>query len=442
MISFGSPTITVEARRRGSTPVSCRVAAVLGGFAFAVALLLRSEASDAQIKPQVPQGDTIATRPRPDYDALGLRAGSFLVLPRLSLQETYNSNIFATPANEQADAISTVLPSIDLRSDWNNHAVNLHADARAAKYLDNGSEDFVDRTFAIDGRLDVQRDARVFGAASYQVLHEPRSSPDNVAAADAPIEYALYGVRGGGERTFNRLGFRLDATADRYRYQDGQTSAGAPIDQSGRNRDQYDVRLRSAYELMPLRSVYLLTGYNRRSYEQSRDSNGFDRNSSGVTIGPGLRYDISGILLVDLFVGWRRQDIADPRLGTVNAAVAEARIAWNVTRLTTISGSLLRDLNETTVPNASSYIATRVELRADHELLRNLLLDARLGYEQDAFQGIERTDNYYIAGLGAKYLVNCVFSVSGGYGYRERDSDAAGTDFTEHTVSLRLNTQF
>lgn len=420
--------------------------AATGGLAMAVVLLggapLGGAPSHAQIKPQAPQGDTIATRPRPDYDAVGVRAGSFLVLPRLSLQETYNSNIFAAPTNERADLVTTMLPSIDLRSDWNNHAVNLHADARAAKYLDNGGEDFVDRTFAIDGRLDIRRDARVFGAASYQVLHEARSSPDNVAAADAPIEYALYGVRGGGEKTFNRLGFRLDAAADRYRYQDGQTQAGVPIDQSGRDRDQYDVRLRSSYELMPRRSVYLLTGYNRRAYDRARDSSGFDRDSTGVTVGPGLRYDINGIVLVDLFAGWRRQDIADPRLGTVTAAVAEARVAWNVTRLTTITGSLLRDLSETTVANASSYIATKAELRADHELLRNLLLDARLGYEQDSFEGIDRTDNYYIAGLGAKYLVNRVFSVSGGYGYRERSSDASNTDFTEHAVSIRLNTQF
>ena len=120
-----------------------RLTAATSGLALAVALL-GGAAAHGQIKPQAPLGDTIATRPRPDYDAMGVRAGSFLMLPRLSLQETYNSNIFATPTNERADLVTTMLPSIDVRSDWNNHAVNLHADARAAKYLDNGGEDFVD----------------------------------------------------------------------------------------------------------------------------------------------------------------------------------------------------------------------------------------------------------------------------------------------------------
>lgn len=418
-----------------------RTAAALRGAAIAVALFGDGPAQ-AQLMPPNPQGETIATRPRPDYDAVGVRAGSFLVLPRVSLQETYNSNIFATPANERADLITTVAPSIDLRSDWNNHAVNFHADAAAAKYLDNGGEDFVDRGFSIDGRLDVRHDARLFGAAGYRVLHEARSSPDNVAAADAPIEYSVYGVRGGGEKTFNRFGFRLDGSAERYSYQDGQTALGMPIDQSGRDRNQYDVRLRSSYEFMPTRSIYLLTGYNRRAYERALDNSGFDRDSHGVTVGPGLRYDLGGLVLVDLFAGWRRQDIADARLGSVNAAVAAARVSWNVTRLTTVTGSVLRDLNETTVANASSYIATRAELRVDHELLRNLVLDARLGVEQDDFSGIERIDTYHLAGVGAKYLVNRLFSVSGGYGYRERSSDALGSDFVEHTMSVRLNTQF
>ncbi len=418
-----------------------RRAVALRGIAL-IAALLSSAAAPAQIKSQAPQGDTIATRSRPDYDAAGLRAGSFLVLPKLSVQESYNSNIFATPTDERADLVTTFLPSIGVRSDWNNHAINFYADVAAAKYVDNGGEDFVDRGVAMDGRLDIRRDARIFGAASYRVLHEPRSSPDNVTAADAPFEYTLYGVRGGGEKTFNRFGLRLDGVAERYSYQDAQSQMGAPIDQSGRDRNQYDVRLRSSYELMPLRSVYLVTGYNRRAYERGSDNSGFDRDSHGVTVGPGLRYDINGILLVDLFAGWRRQEFSDRRLKTVDAAVAEARLAWNVTRLTTISAGLLRDLSETTIANASSYIATRLELRADHELRRNVLVDARLAYEQDSFEGIERTDNYYAAGIGAKYLVSRILSVSGGYGFRERNSDAANTDFTEHSVSVRLNTQF
>jgi len=202
------------------------------------------------------------------------------------------------------------------------------------------------------------------------------------------------------------------------------------------------VRLRSAYELMPLRQVYLLTAYNRRDYDRTIDAGGFERDSSGVTVGPGVKYDLDGVVLFDLFVGFRRQDFADRRLPTVNTAVSEAKLIWNVTKLTTLTGQFGRDLSETTIPGASSYIISRAGLTADHELLRDVLINAGLGYERDSFEGIQRTDNYYVAGLAAKYLIDRHLWASAGYDFRERASNAAGTDFTEHAVSLRLSTHF
>ncbi len=53
--------------------------------------------------PQVtvlPRGDTVATRARPEYDPLGIRAGSFLFFPQLSVDELYNDNIFATDGGQ------------------------------------------------------------------------------------------------------------------------------------------------------------------------------------------------------------------------------------------------------------------------------------------------------------------------------------------------------
>lgn len=402
-----------------------------------------AQASDGRAPDdEAPRGVTIQDRPRPNYDARGLRTGGFLIFPEVAVQETYDSNIFATERNERADLITTVVPSVDVRSDWNNHAVNLHADAVAAKYADNGSEDYVDRTLLAGGRLDVRRDTRVYGSAGYRVRHEARSSPDNVAASAEPTGYSVASVGGGAETALNRLSFALDTLAERYRYDDDRDRMGRTIDQGGRNRDQVDMRLRTGYELMPLRQVYLLTAYHRRDYDRAVDAGGFDRDSNGFTIGPGVHYDLDGIVLVDLFAGYRQQDFADRRLATVRTGVADGRVTWNVTRLTTITGGLSRELAETTIAGASSYIVTRAELRADHELMRNVLLNARIGYERDSFEGIDRRDDYFAGGIGAKYLVSRYLAVSGGYAYRERDSDLQNNDFREHSVTLRVGAHF
>lgn len=197
--------------------------------------------------------------------------------------------------------------------------------------------------------------------------------------------------------------------------------------------------LRTGYELAPLREIYLLTGFNTRDYDQSRDNNGFARSSDGYTLALGTKYDLTGVTAIDVFAGYRQQDYDDVRLDTVQGWTAGAKLIWNVTRLTTVTGTLSREVEETTISSASGYFATVAELRVDHELLRNLVLDASLAYEEDEFEGIAREDEYYTGRVGAKYLINRNFSLSGGYRYRERASSQSGADFDENVVFVRLS---
>ena len=46
---------------------------------------------------------TVANRNRPDYEPLGIRAGSFLVFPELGIQEAYSDNIGFDEDDEDSD---------------------------------------------------------------------------------------------------------------------------------------------------------------------------------------------------------------------------------------------------------------------------------------------------------------------------------------------------
>lgn len=391
---------------------------------------------DAQSPGDVDRGDTVMGRRRPDYDPVGVRLGGFFLLPDLSVQESYNSNIFATPSNEKSDFITSIEPTIDLRSNWNNHALNFHADSRVVRYWDHDDENFTDYTLSADGKVDVLRDFRFLGGAGYQVRHEPRFSPDNQGGVE-PTEYNVTGGNLAMEKEFNRLQFRLDGKAERYRYENVRNAAGVVLDQSGRDRDQYETGLRAGYEIGPLRQVYLLGNYNTREYEKL--TGGFNRDSDGYLLGIGAQYDLTGIVFLDAYAGYRQQKYSDSRLGDMSGWASGMKLTWNVTRLTTLTGTLDRDIEETTLANSPGYFSTRGEVRADHELLRNLILTASLGYQNDSFEGITRDDDYYLAGLGAKYLINRNFSLSGGYSYRTRESNIPGSDFDENVLMLRLS---
>lgn len=391
---------------------------------------------DVQSPNEVERGDTVMGRKRPDYDPVGVRLGGFFLYPDLSVQESYNSNVFATNSNEKSDFITSIEPTLDLRSNWNNHALNVHADSRVVRYWDYDDENFTDYTLSADGRLDVLRDFRLLAGVGYQVRHEPRSSPDNQGGTE-PTEYSVMGGNIGAEKDFNRLSLRWDGKAEQYRYDNVRNSSGSLIDQSGRDRDQYETGLRAGYEVGPLRQLYVMGTYNTREYDKL--TSGFNRDSDGYLTAVGAQYDLTGIIFLDAYVGYRKQDYDDRRLNEMDGWASGVKVTWNVTRLTTVTGTLDRDIEETTLANSAGYFQTRAELRADHELLRNLILTGSVGYQNDAFEGITRDDDYYLAGLGAKYLINRNFSLSGGYSFRTRESNLPGSDFDENVVMLRLS---
>jgi len=423
--------------------------ALLSSGAFAQGVGLPNPAAPASTVPggpgagykppeEVIRGDTVAGRARPDYDAIGVRVGGFMFYPDLQVQESYNSNIFYTNTNKTRDYITNINPNLDLRSNWNQHALNFHADANIARYAHTSSENYEDYTVGADGRVDIYHDARGYGGAAYRVRHEPRYSPDNIFGASTPTQYDDVALNLAGEKEFNRLSFRLDGNYDKFSYNDVRTNAGTLIRQSLRDHDEKQLALRTGYEIAPLRQVYLLTALNWRTYDSNSDLFGFNRSSNGYTLGVGARYDVTGVVFLDAYVGYRRQEYDDARLSTASGAAGGAQLTWNVTRLTTIYGGLTRDVNETVIAGASSYFATRLTLGADHEVLRNLILSANVGYERDDFQGLSRTDNLWSAGTGARYLLNRNFWLSGGYQYFNRSSDAA-VNFDDHVLFARVS---
>ena len=386
---------------------------------------------------EVTRGETVLERPRPEYDPLGIRAGGFLLYPAFAVRQEFNSNVFATDRGEISDFITVIQPSIDLRSNWNNHSLAFFANASIGRYWDETAENYEDFAVGGAGRLDITRQTQLFVAAAYRMLHEDRGSPDDVGGRE-PTEDSQTTASVGLQQAFNRLSFRIDGVFDRFDYRDVRSNAGGTIDNDGRDRNQFLARLRMAYEFAPLREIYLLTSMNWRNYLDRRDSAGFDRDSNGFEIAAGLKYDLTGVTFIDVFLGYSQQDYQDGRLKTARGPSGGLKLTWNVTRLTTVTGSVSRDIEETTRIGSSSYFATKADLRVDHELLRNLIVSGNAGYQQDSFQGTSRDDSYYRAGIGAKYLFDRNFTLEGGYAFRTRDSNGPNADFDESVVFLRL----
>ena len=63
------------------------------------------------------EGETVLTRVREELDPLGVKVGSYLLFPKITIDETYTTNVFFVENNKSEELITTVKPEFVLNSD-------------------------------------------------------------------------------------------------------------------------------------------------------------------------------------------------------------------------------------------------------------------------------------------------------------------------------------
>lgn len=396
------------------------------------------------LRDEIPRGETVTSRARPELDPLGIRAGSFLLFPKLDVQESFNDNVFATESDKKSDFITRIIPSILVDSDWNRHALSFQADTAIGLYLDNSDENYEDYRVGTAGRLDITGESYLSAGVDYKALHEGRGSPDDAGGTE-PSEYDV--VSGNVEffQDLGRFNLTVDGTVESFNFDDASAIVGGvPIDINNDDRDRYETEgtVRFGYEIIPDYEAFVRGAYNFRRYGADVDDAGFNRDSEGYEVVAGVAIDFGGLVFGDFFVGYAAQNFDDSALKTIDGATVGADMTWNVTPLTTVVGTITRTVEETTVAGASGSFSTALGLSVDHELLRNLLLGADAGVVRRDYEGFNRTDDTFNVGVDAKYMLNRHLYLSSAYGYRTRTSDAAGVDYDENLFLLRLEAQY
>lgn len=403
---------------------------------FLAATCLGTLAGEVLAQQQAPNPNvTVRERERPEYEPLGIRAGAFLIHPRLTVGGEYDSNVFASDNNEKDDFGLVVSPRVNVNSQWSRHALNLTAGASAAYFADFDDNNYLDFDVGAAGRLDVTRENSIRGALSFARDHEDRANPDQGGSQDVTKFYvgdASLGYR----HNFNRLFFQIDGRVRRYDFLDDPGN----INNDDRDRNRYSARLRGGYAISPRIRLFGEGEYRIVRYDETPDDSGVDRDSDGFALRVGSEVDITGLLFGEVAVGYTRQDYDDSTLDTAQGINALGQLTWNPTPLTTVVGTVELDVKETTVvfngDQASANFQKAFTLEVTHELLRNLLLDGTLAFVRDDFEGTARSDNTYSVGAGITYLVNRNIGVDVGYTFTTRDSDAPGADYDRHIVRV------
>ena len=397
------------------------------------------------LRTSVDYTQSVSQRPVDVFPANFTRLGSWKLYPQLEVTEMYDDNVYAAPTDTQEDFITDIKPRARLVSDWNVHSIQLEVGGNLGFYKDFTDENYQDYFAVNQNRFEIIRSTYLTTDLIYRHEHAARTSPNNVEAATDPLEYDILSGRFGIERSLGKLGLRVDAGFEKLTYEDSRSATDVVIDNSDMDRLVSNFGIRLSYQPVPDAEAYLRLGVNDTSYDDSRRNGGPDRDNSGFDVTLGFSKAVSDLWVLDAYVGYSPGYYADPSLQDItgsDAFVMGASLLWNPTPLTSVIGNLDRRTYQTTVEDATALVRTSFSLKVEHKLTRSLLLDAGVGYHHDDYAGSERTDDNYIATLGAEYFLTKLMSVRLAYNYRERDSNTDTAEYDKNSVFLQLRVNY
>ena len=393
------------------------------------------------------QGTGVRDRARPEYDASGIKAGAFRLYPSVVLSADYNDNIYAVATPRLDDVYLRAEPSLLLASGWSRHEFTAEVGGRVERYVDTENENNEEYYAKAGGRLDIGGATTIKASGYYGHLVDARSNnafdDGNTALLTAePISYDLAKAEAGFSHVINRLRLSGEASFQSYDFEDQPLIGGGVSDQDVRDRDVTQYKGQADWAISPDTSFFVRGAVNNWDYDLAPPEAPYDRDSNGYEIVGGANFKLGHLASGEVFVGYQEQNFDDDaRLSTVSAVDYGAAIYWYLSQLTTVTVNVESDIKPSTVADASSFLRQDAQVTIDHELLRNVLLQARASYGRDEFDDITRTDEWVSGGVRADYLLNRNARVFAAIDYIDHASNVPINDYKQTVVSLGVKFQ-
>jgi hypothetical protein len=421
---------------------SCLAAALLAGGLPATA------AYGQRVSPQeVQRGVTVETRPRRDFDPLGVRLGGFRLEGFAETGLGYDSNVFGRKNDVRSDAYGTESGNVSLESDWTRHAVGASASIDARQYFGHAELNWTDWNLGGFGRYDIDSRTNVEARYRHSREHLDVYNYDvQSAGIFRPVPYDSDEVQVTGTTRFNRFGLTGIGLYRTFRFED--------IDVNGvRNftsRNSFDTMIGAvagSYAFAPGRFITGIVRLQDISYIDDAPRNPLnlaaviprDRDSFSWVALAGFEYDFDGVWAGRIGFGWQQRNYRGAQIKTLEGPAVEGRLSWSPSQLTTVTFNVARTIEESIRENAVSYQRTTGGVRVDHEFLRNVILGAEVRADRREYDQPNGTATDGVAQLNGRWLINRSLSVTGSYAYNRRIEASGGAEkYDRNLVQVRL----
>ncbi len=410
------------------------------GWIFCAAVMAGAPVGEALAQlgtsPDVARGVTVTSRPRTDYDPLGIRLGGFRLNGAIETGPGWDSNLFGDENNVTSDGFFEHRLNLGIESNWTTHAVGASASGIVRQYFENTSQNWEDWSAGGFGRYDFSADTNILASYRHFQEHLEVDSIDvQSAGLSRPVPYNSDQFQVTGTTRFNRVGLLASGVYQTFRFED--VTIGSTRNEISQNDfDSIIGSLGTSYSLSPGRNITAVVRLQDIEYS---DQISRERNSFTWEALAGFDYDFDGVWQGRIAVGWRQRKYEGDNIQTLEGPAFEGQLTWAATQLTTLRLTVSRTIEESIRQDAVSFQRTRAAIAVDHEYLRNVILGAELRGDRREYESPNQTATDAVLALSARYLLNRNMTLIGTYAYSSRLESTGGlNEYSRNLFLLRM----
>ncbi len=374
------------------------------------------------------------------FAAIGLRYGTFLVLPAVDVTGGYDTNPARTPGGK-ASSFVVVAPELIARSDWENHEMTATLRGSYTTYQQTGELDRPTFDGKIAGRVDVTRNTKINVEAIAIIGTDNPGSPNVQAGLSRFPIFTTVGGTFGLTQRFNRLEVTAKGLYDRTQYEDSHFTDGTTGNNTDRDFNRFGTTTRVAYDLMPGLKPFVEGGWDKREHDITIDRFGLQRDSNGWYAKGGTTFEFSRKLTGEISLGWLNRSYADPTLKELNGFTVDGSLIYALSALTNVKFNASTIAAETTVPGTAGVLTRNAGVEIEHSFRRWLVGSLKVNYGFDDYVGSLRKDDRFSVSGSIIYKMNRMMQLKAEIRHDWlRSSTPVGTDYdaTVYLIGMRL----
>lgn len=375
----------------------------------------------------------------------GIKHGNTTILPMAYMGITYDSNLYKTENNPDADFKYLARPTIDIFKRMPTITWTGSFGADIEKYNEHSEDDNVD-FFAKSGLVkNVNARTTFFSNAQIKRDQDP-SSVDNVDIPDdlaEPVTSLLMEGSVGVQHRPTRNTTLTFMTGYSYTdYDDVLDNTGTLVDQDF--RDEGIVTSSAQIDIMLSRYLFFKTVGDLDVHEIRGQDFFLDRDYTEWKVEESTIISLSPKLLTELIAGIKKQDFHDDAAADSDLLKKYgARAEWKPTqRITLQLAGIYEDLGVDFEEGISSGYKTEYEFSVNYKLRRNLSFNQKFMF-RDSVIGLEKFDeDLFSYNFKAQYDINRQWAFSLDYLYEDQESERPGNTYDRNEITASINWRY